>query len=43
MSLFRSKQSIYCGYTDKQEANGNNDIKVTVKLEGMPKGVNPGA
>lgn len=43
MSLFRSKQSIYCGYTDKQDNAGNNDIKVTVKLEGMPKGVNPGA
>ena len=43
MSLFRSKQSIYCGYTDKQESSAGNDIKVTVKLEGMPKGVNPGA
>lgn len=40
MSLFRLKQPIYGGYSDKAD-KPNNDINVNVSIKGMDKGVDP--
>ena len=40
MSLFRLKQPIYGGYTDKVD-KANTDINVNVSIQGMKKGVDP--
>lgn len=41
MAMFKLKQPIYANYKDRPETEVNNDIKVTVKLDGMGKGENP--
>lgn len=41
MSIFQLKQPVYANFKDKPETEINNNIKVTVQLEGMKKGENP--
>lgn len=42
MAMFRLKQKLYGGYSDKTQEEGNNAVNVSINLKGLPKGISLG-